>query len=408
MTRPTLDGLTTVSVADVYKAGTLAASLRRHAEGIGFSYRADYLDGGGPPVATTLPLTERPVRTHAGAVPPFFAGLLPEGRRLSSLRRAVKTSADDELSLVLAVGRDAIGDVRIVPEGEEPSSPEPLVQVTKAWSEVRFADVLEDAGVIDAVGLPGMQDKASARMISVPISRAGERYLLKLDPPEYPHLVENEAFFLGLARRVRVPSAKGQVVHDAEGRPGLLVRRFDRVPLPDGAVRALACEDACQVLGRWPADKYNLTTEDVVLALAECCTARVVAVRALYQQLCYAWLTGNGDVHAKNLSILATPDGEWQVSPAYDLPSTVPYGDTSLALSIQGRTRGVSRRHLLAFAGAVGLPERVAVRVLDDLTGRLAGLEDELRQAALPFPQQVMADLVAGLRHRRRQATASR
>lgn len=109
-------------------------------------------------------------------------------------------------------------------------------------------------------------------------------------------------------------------------------------------------------------------------------------------------------MHAKNLSVLATVEGEWQVSPAYDLPSTVPYGDTSLALSLQGRTRGIGRRHLLAFADAVGLPERAAVRVLDDLIERLAGLEEEIRGAALPFPQKVRADLVAELWYRRRQA----
>jgi len=37
----------------------------------------------------------------AGALPSYFSGLLPEGRRLGALRRAVKTSADDELSLLL-------------------------------------------------------------------------------------------------------------------------------------------------------------------------------------------------------------------------------------------------------------------------------------------------------------------
>src|SRR5688572_27586176 len=201
---PDLEGLATVEVADVYKGGRLAARLRRRPDGVEFAYRPDYLGEGGPAAATTLPLTDEPVHTHAGAVPPFFAGLLPEGRRLSSLRRAVKTSADDELSLLLAVGRDTVGDVQVVPEGVEPAPAEPLVQVGRDWSEVSFADVLAEAGVVDPVGLPGIQDKASARMISVPVGRAGERYLLKVDPPEYPHVVENEAFFLDLARHARI------------------------------------------------------------------------------------------------------------------------------------------------------------------------------------------------------------
>jgi serine/threonine-protein kinase HipA len=403
----TLERITTIQVADVHKAGSRAAQLRRTPTGVEFHYLPEHLDGGGPPVATTLPLTDRPRLTPAGAVPPFFAGLLPEGRRLSSLRRLVKTSADDELSLLLAVGRDPVGDVQVVPEGEDPIPAEPLVQVSADWSEVRFADVLADAGVVDPVALPGVQDKASARMISVPVGRAGIRWLLKVDPPEYPHVVENEAFFLDWARRARVPAAEAVVVQDAEGRAGLLVQRFDRVPTPTGAAVALPCEDACQVLDRWPADKYNVTAEEVASGLAAVCGAPLVALSAVFRQLCFAWLTGNGDVHAKNVSVLADGSGEWHVSPAYDLPSTVVYGDRSLALPMGGRRTGLSRRHLFAFAVSVGLPERAAARALDDVLARTEGLEASLRAGALPFPRHVVDDLVAELRYRRRHAMDS-
>lgn len=402
-----LAAMTTVPVADVYKAGRCAAQLRRGPDGVEFRYLADYLDAGAPPVATTLPLTDRPRITPAGAVPPFFAGLLPEGRRLSSLRRAVKTSADDELSLLLAVGRDPVGDVQVVPEHEQPTPAEPLVQVDRDWSEVRFADVLADVGVVDPVALPGVQDKVSARMIAVPIGQAGLRWLLKIDPPEFPHVVENEAFFLDWARRAKIATVDATVVHDADGRPGLLVRRFDRVPTDAGHTIPLACEDACQVLDRWPADKYNVTSEEMASALAAVCGAPAVALRAVFRQLCFAWLTGNGDVHAKNLSVVVDHSGEWRMASAYDLPSTVVYGDRSLALPVNGRRTGVSRQHLLACAASIGLPERAAVRALDDLLARTEGLEAALRDGALPFAPGIVGDLVAELRHRRRQATAS-
>ncbi len=405
MNETELERLPSVEVADVRKAGVPAATLTRDADGIEFAYRADYLASGGLAVATTLPLTDQPVRTQAGAVPPYFAGLLPEGRRLTSLHRAVKTSADDELSLLLAVGRDTVGDVQVVPEGEDPAPAAPLLQVDSEWSEVRFADVVSAVGVVDRVGLPGIQDKVSAGMISVPVGRAGDRYILKVDPPEYPHVVENEAFFLKLAREVRIESADATVVVDADGRPGLLVRRFDRVADPSGSTIPLASEDACQVLGRWPADKYHLSAEQVVMGLAVHCQARPVALQRLFQQICFAWLTGNGDVHAKNMAILRTSEGEWRVAPAYDLPSTVPYGDKSLALAVQGRTRGVSRRYLLAFADAVGLRERIALRVLDGLLERTEGLGDRLLGADLPFSEEVIRELVAELRFRRRLAT---
>lgn len=103
-----------VRIAHVVKAGTPAATLTRADGEVEFSYLPEYLESGARAVATTLPLTEQPVRTSAGAVPAFFSGLLPEGRRLTALRRSVKTSADDELSLLVAIGSDPVGDVQVL------------------------------------------------------------------------------------------------------------------------------------------------------------------------------------------------------------------------------------------------------------------------------------------------------
>jgi len=61
--------------ADVYKAGTLAARLTRTPEGVSFAYRADYLASSTTEhsaIATTLPLSDVPLLSPSGAVPPFF------------------------------------------------------------------------------------------------------------------------------------------------------------------------------------------------------------------------------------------------------------------------------------------------------------------------------------------------
>lgn len=368
-----------------------------------FDYLPDYLEGAHPPVATTLPLTDEPVLSPPGAVPPYFAGLLPEGRRLTGLRRALKASADDELTLLLAVGMDPVGDVQVVPHDEEPTPVEPLIQVARSFDEIAFSDLLEQAGVIDPVALAGVQDKASARMISVPVSRAGERYILKVDPPEFPRVVVNEAFFVGVARAARFPVVDTRVVHDATGRPGLLVRRFDRV-LVEGEPRALAVEDAAQVLNLYPADKYSIDAEATVEALSGLCAARPVAARDLFRQLVFAWLTGNGDVHAKNLSIVSTPAGEWRVAPAYDLPSTLPYRDHTMALPMMGRRDGLSRRSLLDFADRVGLPRAAAERVIDEVLAATADVVPALTADPLGFPPQQVSGWVRALRNRRESA----
>jgi serine/threonine-protein kinase HipA len=386
VTRPDdddLQELRTVNEADVYKAGALAASLRRTEAGVEFCYRSEWVEAGGAPVATTLPVTAHPLLRPGGALPAYFTGLLPEGRRLGVLRRAVKTSADDELSLLLAVGADAIGDVQVVPAGVTPAQVPPQV-VIEEIGDLRFARLLDELGLrAQRSALPGVQDKTSAAMINLPVARAGERYILKLNPPEYSHLVENEAFFLAAARRSGLVVPPSEVVTDADGATGLLVRRFDRVTV-GGEMRLLGVEDGCQVLGRPPADKYLLGAGPTFAALADVCDAAVLAGRELIRQLVFAYLTGNGDAHAKNFSVLQGLDGEWQVSPLYDVPSSYLYGDTTMALSIGRRTGSdFGVMDFVDLGAQLGVPERSVRQALAELTARADGWLPELD--SLPF-----------------------
>lgn len=407
MNRP-LDELTSIAEADVHRSDRLAGHLRRTPDGVEFRYAPDFLADATIPIATTLPLDPAPVVTgRPGAVPPFFAGLLPEGRRLSGLRRAVKTSMDDELSLLLAVGGDTVGDVRVVPAGDEPTDVAPLVEVRRDWSEIRINELLRESSVVDPVGLAGVQDKASARMISVPVRRAGERFIVKVDPPEFPHVVENEAFFVGVARDAGLATVDARLVRDADDRPVLVVRRFDRVPTSDGGVASLGCEDACQVAGRWPEAKYRLSAEEIVTGLADQCSARPVALADLLRQFLVAWLIGNGDTHAKNFSILRDPSGEWWTAPAYDIVSTAVYGDLSVAVPIGGRTRGLSRRAFEDFGLRIGLNERAVRRIIDDTLDRTADLVDRVRSHDWSYPDGTVRSWTKELTFRRRQLGAT-
>lgn len=386
-----LSALRFVTEADVHKAGVLAGRLWRDERArIHFAYRDDYIRAQGRPVASTLPVGPQTVGPLHG-LPAFFAGLLPEGHRLSVLRSAAKTSLDDELTLLLAIGSDVPGDVQVVPAGTAPVEPVPLADLNDAGVDFsRLADAL------DLHGLPGVQDKVSASMLSAPVATAHHRWILKLDPPGTPHLVLNEALHLKAARALRIPVASAHVVRDSRGAPGLLVNRFDRMH-DGGAWRRLELEDGAQLLGVLPAAKYSVAAEELVPAVAGACRAPAVAVRNLYLQFLFAWLTGNGDLHAKNVAVLTDPLGRRAVAPMFDLPSTVLYGDMTMALPVAGRTKGLRARHWAQFAESIGLPSRAAASAVALALKAAAGAD----LASLPFEGSPLNRAERELRHRR-------
>ena len=123
------------------------------------------------------------------------------------------------------------------------------------------------------------------------------------------------------------------------------------------------------------------------------------AVRAVLQQVAFAWLTGNGDLHAKNVSVVRH-GREWRVAPVYDIPSTLPYGDHRLALTVSGRDDSLSRKRWLTLAEGAGLPRRAAERALDEVLGVTAELDAQLAEG-FEMPAHVRRDVLRVLRRRR-------
>ncbi len=375
---------TSVEVADVYKGEIKAGKLTRTADGTEFRYLARYLEADGQPIASTLPVRRNAYLSRSGAIPAYFAGLLPEGARLTALTLAVKTSADDELSLLVAVGTDTVGDVRVVPAGEQP---EVLgVDLPTDPSQVNFSDLFQrsiDPGVdqLDAA-IAGVQSKLSDSMISFPIKGTNGPAFLKLEPGQFPHIVRNEHFFLGLAREAGFSVPRNELVTDMVGMDGLLIERFDRsMDAVDRLVR-IAQEDGCQLLNRYPADKYRVTINELATRLTEVASAPIPAVLDLVLLIAFSWAVGNGDLHAKNFSVQWLEAGSLVVpTPIYDVLSSLPYPSLNqrMAMKLDGRDDNFTARYFVEFAERFGIPQRLIRRrlheMLDRMTPGLRGLE---------------------------------
>lgn len=373
--------LRTVERADVFKGDRLAGHLVREGPDVVFVYDDDYrADPGSPALAWRIPLNGDPVRAGAGSVPAFFAGLLPEGARLQAVVAASRTSVDDHLTLLLAVGTDTVGDVRVFPAGREPTEAAAAIDSARIGdldlAELFAATTGPETLRIDPAAIPGVQPKVSAAMISAPVRTSQGPAILKLNPPEYPLLLENESFFLDMARACDLDTPDHALTTDKHGRTGLLIRRFDRDVTATGETVRLAQEDACQVMGVYPARKYTLHLGDVVTTLAATCErgggSRVVAATRLLRLIAFSYLIGNTDLHGKNISIRRNGSGTWEVTPGYDLLSVVPYDRWAdpMALDLYGRANRLTRAHLIEAAARWGVRQRAVERLLDRLCDR--------------------------------------
>lgn len=393
--------------ADVYRRGEKVGRILRTPKGSRFEYDEAFherqaAEPGG--LAVHLPYSRRATETWGVNLHTFFAGLLPEGLRLRALLRKTKTSEDDLLTLLVAAGADCIGDVAVAPEGRAPVETTPTVELDRLGEAV-FDDLLRrslayEEGRIEP-SVPGVQEKISAARVSFPLKAGKESRacILKLGPPDKPALLQNEEFFLRMAGACGLETAAARLVRDRTGAFGLLVERFDRVPgSGPGRLVGLPQEDACQFLDRYPADKYRIACSEIAEGLAVTSTP-ILEVGRFIRLLAFSYLIGNGDLHARNVSLRATPDGRVELTPAYDLLSTLPYGDRKMALKLEGRDDNLKGAHYIGFGRRYGVKEAACRGILDEL---VEASEPWIgRVGEIGFPERRTAQLRAWMSKRR-------
>jgi serine/threonine-protein kinase HipA len=101
----------------VYYKNEFAGILTENDEGYTFHYHDSYLRSSeAMPVSLTLPLQSDAFESRV--LFPFFDGLIPEGWLLNVAQNYWKLKGNDRFELLLALCRDAIGAVSILPREE--------------------------------------------------------------------------------------------------------------------------------------------------------------------------------------------------------------------------------------------------------------------------------------------------
>jgi serine/threonine-protein kinase HipA len=100
----------------------------------------------------------------------------------------------------------------------------------------------------------------------------------------------------------------------------------------------------------------------------------------LLEVIAFSYVIGNGDHHAKNISLLWR-DNRIVLSPAYDLLSTLPYGDNHMALRMDGRDAHFKRAHFIEFGGRFGLSPKAVTAMLNQIVTRTSRWVPRINEA---------------------------
>jgi serine/threonine-protein kinase HipA len=239
--------------------------------------------------------------------------------------------------------------------------------------------------MVGKTSLSGVQRKLSLRLsperATLQVAVDGGRFILKPQTETFPSLPENEHVTMRIAAAAGVVIPPCGLVHLDDDSLAYIVKRFDRID--DGGKRRQ--EDFCQLAEKPPKERYDGSAELCVRLLQRYASEPIVDLRALYRQLVVGWWTGNGDLHLKNLSLLATEEGLHKLSPAYDMLCTrLVIAADRLALPVGGRDDQLTRRHWLELADYGGLPRRAAERVLRGVVDAATVARDLVGRSLLP------------------------
>jgi serine/threonine-protein kinase HipA len=304
----------------------------------------------------------KPIR---GALPQFFANLLPEERLREAMEKhhAASVRPGNDFDLLAALGTNLPGAVRALPSD---GTPVPAGAEAEDKKKARFSL----AGV--QMKLSVMKDTGKAGGITLAVGDEQGQYIAKFPSLAHIGLSENEFAILALAEALGMEVPARELVDKTEfaGIPEefntmstgkvLLVRRFDRGA--DGA--RVHIEDFAQVFGRYPSEKYTGAAYHNIAAALNSAVSFDSAIEFV-RRLALAAITGNGDMHLKNWSLLYPGDGRTPtLSPVYDALSTVPYipkDDMALSLAGEKSFRALTRERWCDFANRSRLPEGAVV-----------------------------------------------
>lgn len=354
------------------------------------------------PVSISLPL--RSDKYTGADVTNVFENLLPDAERVrKNVAERLKADGTDPFSLLAVAGRDCVGALQFLTDGDEPG---PAGEVNgEPISEACIAELIRKLRVnplgLDPedddfrISIAGAQDKTALLKLEGgwhrPVGSTATTHILKpaigviLDDFDLSDSVQNEFVCMKFCEALGLKVA-GVEIKAFEDQLALSVERFDRLWTSDGRLIRLPQEDFCQALSIPSTRKYQRDDGPGIGAILERLkeSDRPFEDRKLFlkAQIVF-WLIGATDGHAKNFSIAHTPRGGFGLTPLYDVLTAQPLVDAGrlrrnrfkLAMSVgennHRRMDKITRRHYQQTADAAGLEKKLVEKICAEIEADL-------------------------------------
>jgi serine/threonine-protein kinase HipA len=222
------------------------------------------------------------------------------------------------------------------------------------------------------MSISGVQEKFSIIQLKnkIRLTKEGEQgtHILKPIPSgskNADQMPANEHLTMQIAQQVfGIETAANALIFFENGDPAYITKRFDVVP---GGLK-LAQEDFASLAGKSPQThgtdyKYLGSYWDLFELMRENLPSYKVESLKLFKLVTFNYLFSNGDAHLKNFSIIETPQGDFKLTPAYDLlNSRIHIEDKDFALEeglIPARMgQGNIAKQFRLLANYAGIPEK--------------------------------------------------
>ena len=222
------------------------------------------------------------------------------------------------------------------------------------------------------MSISGVQEKFSLIQLKnkIRLTKEGEQgtHILKPIPSiskNADQMPANEHLTMQIAHQVfGIETAENALIFFGNEDPAYITKRFD--VLPSGL--KLAQEDFASLAGKSPQThgtdyKYLGSYWDLFELMRDNLPSYKVESLKLFKLLIFNYLFSNGDAHLKNFSIIETPQGDFKLSPAYDLlNSRIHIDDKDFALDeglITARMgQGNVAKQFQSLAGHAGIHEK--------------------------------------------------